>query len=843
MADKKEIATNRLLNLLRETEEKDSIKDQESLEITKARGIQPKTSDTETAEQAKADQDFDVAVEEIEESDEDEFEALTGDLPDEDDISEDLLSYIFEEPSEVDKVRVKPEDKKEEPEGQGIEVGESEETEPSQESSEEQESLEEGSPHPEEFEVEIESHAGEEEEAEGSPDHDEAENETSSYFDLELDEDALKESVDDKSDDSLDFDFEEFVTPTEDREETGGKDVSPEIVSKESEERTDDTQPDVDAGEEESAEARDEDASARVVSQTGIEMDEIQFDESLDLEKEAEEETADDMGSSGELEVEDEVRDVVEDDLDAEDPGADEAGFEFEMEGVAEEEEDDWDIPASGSNGAEHRESEPPVFHIGETESDTGTTAQRESTPAADESFWEKTIRLALSSGIPQRVKSWLDLPDLREIAAIFPIQKTCIGIDISEYSLKYVKLRKGKKATIEDYHYEVFPVEMIEDPRSRKAHVEEILHGLLDGKETFQSYVHTTVVSSEISIRNISLPQVSKSDLDTAVQWSSKKSLPMDVNDAVIDYKVVGEIEESGVKKNDVLVVAALEKDIESQIKFWESFDLIPNKISLHPIAAWNAFKNFVPDTGTETVMLVELGANSSFICVITKGKLRFVRMISVSDSDFTEALTGNISTGNTRINIGMDLANRLKDEYGLPLPDAEGKTDEGISYAQISSRFRLPVERLAKEIQRSHSYYQKEISDGKISRIFVSGEAARIKNLEYYLQEELKNTGGLDIDLEIMDPLSQVEFDEHLEDTQQFADVAPAFAVPLGLATDRSNLLNMLPKRLKDLPKFALVKVGTLAATFILILSMIIMSTVTGIRLEQSREQLDQV
>ena len=859
MGDRKEIATNRLLNLLREAEEKESAEQEKKETLAsgdESNGKGENQTEPVTAEQQEThlDDEVDLPPEEVEED----VEITTpAEESDEEEISPDLLNYIFSEPSEVDKVQVHDES---EPAGEDDEIDmealdalETASTEEDLDSSDDMEDAE------EDMVVTFETDNDESSEPLPLEDTQESAGKEIDFGEFNLDEESIRESVEDDRVESLDIDFEDFISPPEEEEqsplepeEVKDTDVdspeppeeeldfdldSYEFESTSEEEAATESVPGDDVAEpdqseeeavKEPAEPDKSDETAETVSETATE-EMTEKTDSGDADRPESEE------GDAEFSLEEEF--VADEDFEPS-PGEEPDNFGVQVEEDEEDVGQEQPVLTDAPMGAE---SDKNVEAEVSVSTETSSQVKKATEPEQKKSWFGTALEKVKESGALDKIKTLLDLSDLRHITTLLPIQKTSIGIDISESSLKYIKITKGKVPTVNEYRYETFPASMIENPLERKQYVENVLSEVLNEDNLLQSFIHTTVISSEVSIQNISLPKVSKSELKTAVEWQSKKSLPINVDDAAIAYKIVGETEQSGVTKNDVLVVAALEKDIESQIRFWENFHLIPNKISLHPIATWNAYRTFAPKTDAETVMVVELGANSSFICVINKRNLRFVRKIGIADRDFTDALAGNISTGDGRVYVDLDMANRLKETYGFPKKDTQGNTDEGISFSQIASRMRVPLERLAKEIQRSYSYYQKEIADGKVSKIYLTGDVARIRNICDYLEEELRNTGGMDLFLDTFNPAEYVKLSGEIEADEEFKKSGPAFSVPLGLATDQSSLLNLLPGRLRDIPKFALAKVATLAVTAILVFSIGMTSLVTNMKISGSQARLD--
>ncbi len=387
--------------------------------------------------------------------------------------------------------------------------------------------------------------------------------------------------------------------------------------------------------------------------------------------------------------------------------------------------------------------------------------------------------------------------------SSIIPSKRKTVGIDIGSYAIKYLEISDGNPPVLENYKYHVIPQEFRDNAVKRKNYVNEVLGDILDEKVRKNARICVTASTSELSIRNLKMPKVSKKELKEAVMWASKKSLPFDIDEAMLDYAVVGEVKESGIDKLDVLLVATHREEIDLQVAFLESIGITPERLTLNPLAIWSAYRQFSQIHIEGSVMIVELGEQSSYINFVNDQVLRFVREINVAGKDFTDALSGNITTKNGRINIDRTTANAVKTKYGIPAEGESGFTEEGISYQQLSARLREPLERLMQEMQRSLEYYKKEMSYSTVEQIYVTGGGAKLRNLESYLSHHLKASREDGVAVQILDPLDYIEIGSHISNPDELKQVSTALTGPIGLVSSKHPDLNLLPERLKLLPR----------------------------------------
>jgi len=730
MADKKDVATNRLLNLLRGSAEEESSEDakqsKEDKDKSQTKPEEPQSSQEESPDEAtkrSIKEEDDTAEESPEEQEGSEEPLIDADI----DLSEEASTEEGLEPDLLDIDLDMPE---------------------------------------EEYEEEL---------VEDSEEETAGESQLREVDDLLFDE-AAEEAEDakqsdklgEKSEEDLDFEIEQKDEP----EDSPGLDaLSYELELEDlGEEFTED-------------ESIAQDEVEKPAEEPEVE-ESLSDEEEFTLEDQAERDFVKPVEPDEESEIESESDSfALEDDaaefnrLEQQQP-SDTTEQDFDEEEVEE-------LDAVEEEAVEIAESQPPV----ETEAEKEEQSDDSQAPDAGEKKDDETIEKEKKQG--------------SFFADLIPSRRRTVGIDIGSYAIKYIEISDGNPPVLENYQYHIIPEEFRNNAVKRKNYVNEVLEDLVDEKTRKTARICVTASTSEISIRNLRMPKVSKKELREAVMWSSKKSLPFDVDEAMLDYAVMGEMKESGIDKLDVLLIATHREEIDLQVAFLESIGITPERLTLDPLAIWGVYRQF-PDLHKEgSVMIVELGEQSSYINFINDQILRFVREINIAGKDFTAALSGNITTQKGRINVDIETANRLKMEYGIPDENETGVTDEGISFQQLSTRLRQPLERLIQEMQRSLEYYKKEMSYSTVEQIYVTGGCAKMRNLEAYLSQHLKASREDGVAVKILDPLEYIEIGSGITDREALEQVSTSLSGPIGLVSSKHPDLNLLPERLKLLPR----------------------------------------
>lgn len=117
-----------------------------------------------------------------------------------------------------------------------------------------------------------------------------------------------------------------------------------------------------------------------------------------------------------------------------------------------------------------------------------------------------------------------------------------------------------------------------------------------------------------------------------------------------------------------------------------------------------------------------------------------------------------------------------------GIRKQDAVYK--DKLNSVQILSMLRPTLERLAGEIKRSLTYYESQLQGQAVSKILIAGLAARIPNLDKFLNQELT----LDIQ-----KISLV--DKNIASTHVNLEALASNYASFGLAVDYTENINLLP------------------------------------------------
>lgn len=238
-------------------------------------------------------------------------------------------------------------------------------------------------------------------------------------------------------------------------------------------------------------------------------------------------------------------------------------------------------------------------------------------------------------------------------------------------------------------------------------------------------------VANQRVLVREVSVPSLPEKELRLSLPYQVQDRIPMPVEDAVMDWAVLDEYEESGTAMVRLLVVAAHREMIERLLESVRRIKVEPVAVDLVPFALVRAVgRDGIGlgdgDAGQEAV--VDIGAALTNIVVHDHGVPRFVRILPM---------------GARQARASVMQASGASEE------DAEaiirGTNDED---APESARSALQswIGKLAGEIRSSLDFYKAQAhSPGAVTRVALTGGGSLIPGVV----ETLRQESGAEVDM----------------------------------------------------------------------------------------------
>lgn len=351
------------------------------------------------------------------------------------------------------------------------------------------------------------------------------------------------------------------------------------------------------------------------------------------------------------------------------------------------------------------------------------------------------------------------------------------LALDLGSNSIKFTLIKDGEdKPILEKTGIALTPKEAIKDGfvLDQKS-VSTVLSQLLAANKIKEKQCLIAISGQQVVVRLIKLPPMSEEEARQAVTYQAERYIPFPVDQVIIDAQVIGEIIEGDAKKTAVLLAAAQKDSVNSVVNAVLDAKLKPMAVDIEPFAALRSaleYSFFTEESNrSSTILFIDIGASSCDISVVSKGILRFARIIPIAGINFTKAVS-------TTLHLEYEEAEKTKKKLGAAMI-TDDLTDVDVTLAkQISNVISPILSSLMNEIQRSLAYYESRFRHARVDKIVIGGGSSKLRNLDKYISRDL----GLPV--ELSDPTRNLHIQSG-EMTQEFLkEVAPLLGISIGLS-----------------------------------------------------------
>ena len=359
---------------------------------------------------------------------------------------------------------------------------------------------------------------------------------------------------------------------------------------------------------------------------------------------------------------------------------------------------------------------------------------------------------------------------------------KTIVGLDIGSSSVKAIQLKLvGSKWIVEATGMVDLPKEALEPGKAdaKQGFLLDALKRLFKESGISSRNVVTSLSGDSVIVRYVKLPYMSAEELRGAIGSEAEQYIPLNIDQVVLDFQILGEVQEEGQKKLDVLLVAAKNDAVDQHFAFLKSAGLSPQIVDVDAFALENAYEMSRLEGNDETAALLNIGATLTTINIVEGPNTRFTRDIPVAGNDFTREIQ-------KEFNLRFGEAEELKKAQGVISMDEDdiglsSMADKDDRVLRMSDAMTPVLNKLLGEIRRSFDYYETQARKKTVERIVLSGGTARLKNLNRFLANKLG------IPVEHLVPFRNLEISKGV-DSERLTEREFQLGVCLGLAMRRT-------------------------------------------------------
>ena len=294
---------------------------------------------------------------------------------------------------------------------------------------------------------------------------------------------------------------------------------------------------------------------------------------------------------------------------------------------------------------------------------------------------------------------------------------KTRIGLDVGSTAVRAAELAEGSPPTVVRAAQVPLPAGAVENGEVRE--VEAVSEGLRElwTRGGFKSRkVWMGVGNQRVVVREIALPAMPEKELRQSLGFQVQEFIPMPVDEAVLDYHLIEELEVDGRQMLRLLLVAAQKAMVDTLVTSATNAKLEPMGLDLVPFAMVRAVGATgagmeLERTGDEAV--VDVGAHVTNIVVHAAGETRFVRILPSGGRDITVAIARGLT-------VEDEVAERLK--RGEMVEESQATPEQALEVAmQRATQF-------VDEIRSSLEFYTAQTQGARIERLLISGGGSKL-------------------------------------------------------------------------------------------------------------------
>lgn len=327
-----------------------------------------------------------------------------------------------------------------------------------------------------------------------------------------------------------------------------------------------------------------------------------------------------------------------------------------------------------------------------------------------------------------------------------FNLKPEVFGLDISDLSLKIIKLKKrGRFLDLASFEEMSLKPGLIKKGQIKNEEkLSEVIRETVRkvrGEKLKTKYVIASLPEEESFLQVIQMPKINEEDLRSAVIYEAENYIPLSIEEVYLDYQVISPLL-NHLDHLDVLIAAIPRKVVDPYLSVLKKAGLQPLALEIESLAIARALVK--EETSQAPILLIDLGASKTGFIIFSGHCLRFTTSIPVSSGGFTEIIAKNM---------GMELAEaeKMKIKYGLEekvkikmkKENFEKRAEKGKIFESLVPALIDLVQQIKKHLDyyqthSSHEHLLKE--DKKVSNILLCGGGANLRGLPELLSLELK-------------------------------------------------------------------------------------------------------
>ena len=352
--------------------------------------------------------------------------------------------------------------------------------------------------------------------------------------------------------------------------------------------------------------------------------------------------------------------------------------------------------------------------------------------------------------------------------AAVRLGKKTVVGVDIGHSYIKLAKIRHNSDKTYQLLDYLDVPLNKsanLKDP-AILALLKTTLNQFCGGESNMA--VWAAITSANVETRCLHIPKLPAKQVQNAVFWTFTKKVPLNASEELLDYEILGDVSQGGVKKTEVMSFKAPKEEIETLKTAFQSIGFPLSGISIVPFAIQNLFRAKLLESGEQDICCLFVGRDWSRIAIYSNSNLVLSRGIKAGMRSMIEAINASLnqpgepngsfpdaldlSENNVSRSATIDPASQklFFDFLDHPATSESSELLMGHSSVKVFQMLMPAMERLIRQVERTFEHYNLNFHHDGVKKIYISGSVTSNQMIIDHIGSQL------DLPIVVMDPFS---------------------------------------------------------------------------------------
>lgn len=309
-------------------------------------------------------------------------------------------------------------------------------------------------------------------------------------------------------------------------------------------------------------------------------------------------------------------------------------------------------------------------------------------------------------------------------------------------------------------------------------------------------------IPSAEVEVRYLRVPKLKRKQMANAIFWTFTNKVAFNKHEEILDYEIIGDVTEGGVRKTEVMAFKAPKKAVAELKGVFEQVGYPLKGITTAPFAVQSLLRAQVVSHEEKDVCCLFVGRDWSRIAIYSQGNLVLSRGIKAGMRSMVEAINLSLTgrddwSGPAAAEEGLaendalsasapvrSDAQKLFFDFISPSPAASGDPE------RVFQMILPAMERLIRQVERTFEHYALHFQRDGVKRLYLSGQITANEMMVGHIGRQL------DLPTEVMNPfaadatfIQNVAIPETRAEKESFL---PAIGLALSHNTMTPNILH---------------------------------------------------